>query len=171
VWNQRSSHLELERRVSEDYIHQRSLLTHSRELIAVCQADTKASSQFSDIDGNLVTCGVDGAIRTWTQGGSLIKTFAALKEPSRALVKIGRFVVTGGKGARLRVWDWENEEWLFDLQDLHDPAFTVVGNFMAAYGKLAVSLWEKNGLNQIQVWELAAIEEAAMECIGGEKPL
>ena len=118
-----------------------------------------------------MTCGVDGAIRTWTQEGSLIKTFVAHEAPVRALVKIGKFVVTGGKDGRVKVWDWENEEWLFDLQDLHDPAFAVVGKFTTAYGKLAVALWEKNGLNQIQVWELAEIEEAALEYISREKPL
>jgi WD40 repeat protein len=90
----------------------------------------------------LVTCGLDGAIRTWTQEGSLIKTFTAHEKPVRTVVKIGRFAVTGGKDGRLKVWDWENEEWLFDLQN---PVITV-WKFITAYGKLAVTSKMENDI-------------------------
>jgi WD40 repeat protein len=145
-------------------MHQRSRITNlliNRELVAVCQAETKVLSQFSDIDGNLVTCGIDGAIRTWTQQGSLIKTFAAHEAPVRALVKIGRFVVTGGRDGRLKVWDWENEEWLFDLQNL----LHTVWRFVTSYGKLAMASWKVNEIYHIQIWELDEIQEVASKHI------
>jgi WD40 repeat protein len=153
-------------------MHQRwSLVTNllnNRDLVAVCQAEAKLTSQLSDIGGNLVTCGVDGAIRTWTQEGGLVKTFAAHEAPVRGLAKIGRFAVTAGsKDGRLKVWDWENEEWLFDLQD---PVH-MVSLITTAYEKLAVASWDKNGLHHIQVWELDEIQEVAPKHINREKPL
>jgi WD40 repeat protein len=98
--------------------------------------------------------------------GSLIKTFAAHEKPVRAIVKIGRFAVTGGRDGRLKVWDWENEEWLFDLQN---PVITV-WKFIAAYGKLAVVSRMGNDINHIQIWELDEIQEVASQYINKEKP-
>jgi hypothetical protein len=62
--------------------------------VAVCQAGAKVALRLSDVEGNLVTRGIYGSIRTWTQEGGFTETFAAHKAPVRGLVKIGKFVVT-----------------------------------------------------------------------------
>jgi len=168
MWKRRSSHLELERRVREEYICQIRGVTNlliNRKLVAVCQAEANLPSQISDIDGNLVTCGLDGTIRTWTQEGSIIKSFAAHEAPVRALVKTGKFAITGGRDGRLKVWDWENRQWLFDLQN----SVPTVWKVATMHRKLAIASWMKGELYHIQIWELDEIQEAASKYISREK--
>lgn len=140
-----------------------SLLTQTNT--AVCQADAIIPSQFSDIEGNLVTCGKDGGIRTWKQEGILIKTFTAHEStPVRAVFKIGRFAVTvGGRDGRLKVWDWQKDEWLFDLQD---PVITV-WKAVVTDGKLATACRVEDRTYHIRIWELDDIEELAAGFVRG----
>lgn len=70
--------------------------------------------QVLDIHGNLVTCGMDGAMRTWKPAGSHVKaSFPTHETPVRELVKIRRFAAIGGKNGRIKVW----QKMAFDLQD------------------------------------------------------
>lgn len=123
-------------------------------------------SQVSNIDGGLATCGMDGVVRHWTEKGELVKTVPAHDGPVRGLVRIRQVAVTGGKDGRLKVWDWENSAWLFDLQD---PLITV-WKFVHADGRLAVASWDKNDRSQwrIQVWQLNQVHEAALEHINAK---
>lgn len=120
-------------------------------------------TQFSDIGGYMVTCGVDGQIRTWTQQGSLVKTISAHEAPVRGLVLSGRFAVTvGSSDGRLKVWDWEKEEWLFDLLG----PLRVVLLMESTAEKLAVASWERKDeasgevIHKVQVWDLSELGQA-----------
>lgn len=129
--------------------------------MAVCQTEARQTQLYLDIDGSLVTCRLDGSVRTWTQDGTLVKTFTGHEAPVRGLVRVGRLVVTiGTKDGRIKVWDWESERWLFDLQDpLHLIAVMTTG-----YGKLAVTSWstgESAELYHIQVWDLDQVQDFA----------
>jgi WD40 repeat protein len=139
--------------------------------MAVCQAEARTVPQLSDIDGNLVTCGKDGLVRTWTQEGRLVKTFATHDTAVRRIVKIGTFAITvGSSDGRLKVWDWEKEgepEWLFDL--LEKPAY-MVSLATTANGKLAVASWDdreswevKIAPQRIQAWDLDTIQQLASQ--------
>lgn len=108
---------------------------------------------------------MDGTVLTWTQAGVLINTITAHEAPMRGFVRVGRFAISiGTKDGVLKVWDWESQKWLFNLQD---PA-TLIANVTTAHGKLAVASWtESSELNRIQVWDLGEIQEAASRHISG----
>ena len=128
----------------------------------MCQSKTKGAAQITDIDGHLVSCRMDGVVRTWTQDGVLLESLVADDKAIRALTKIGRFMVTVGTyDGRLKVWDWDNEQWLFDLQEDHGYVFS---KFTTAYGRLAVTSW-KPDIHTVQVWDIDEIHKAGLRCV------
>ncbi|EPE24832.1 WD40 repeat-like protein [Glarea lozoyensis ATCC 20868] len=129
------------------------------ELVAVCQTDALVSSQYGDIDGKLVTCGLDGKIRTWTQKGDLLETFAAHEAPVRALAMAGRFVVTGARDGTLKVWDWDKKDMLFEFGD---PELRLLSGFGTAHGMLYTDSGKSGlGPHHVQIWDLGEIERVA----------
>ena len=128
------------------------------ELIASCQTEAIVPSQFTDVDGNLVTCGLDGVIRIWTDNGGLLQSFTAHDSPVRAVAKTGNFIVSGAKDGTLRVWDWGKKEMLFQFQD---PKYTL-WQFTATDKRLATAM-KKGGIFYIQVWDLEEIEKYTPE--------
>lgn len=88
-------------------------------LVAKIDPAVRQMPQISDVQGQMVTSGVDGKIRTWTRDGVLVKTVEAGSVPIRGIVHFGEklAVVAGSGDGRVRVWDWEKEEPLFDLDD------------------------------------------------------
>lgn len=135
--------------------------------MAACQGEARVASQLTDFDQSMITCGLDGAIRTWTQHGQMEKEFPGVHDGSvRGIVKIGKFAVTGGaKDGKLKLWDWGKEKWLFDLQD----SGTIISHMIADFGKLGVASWDRKDGLTVQVWTLNEIDEFALRFVTEEE--
>ncbi|CAH0027681.1 unnamed protein product [Clonostachys rhizophaga] len=110
-------------------------------------------------DGNLITGGIDGTIKTWTQDGELVDSFVAHGVPVRGLGKVGQFLVTiGTSDGRIKLWDWQSRKWLVDLQE----PVGFIRNATTGHGKLAIlSKGESGETHNVQVWALDLIEQFA----------
>ncbi|CAI6094322.1 unnamed protein product [Clonostachys chloroleuca] len=110
-------------------------------------------------NGNLLTGGIDGTIKTWTQDGELVHSFIAHEVPVRGLARVGQFLVTiGTSDGRIKLWDWQSRKWLVDLQG----SIGFIRNYAAGHGKLAIlSDGEPRGARNVQVWDLDLIEQFA----------
>lgn len=136
----------------------------------------KQMSQITDRDGKMVTCGVDGRIRTWTQDGSPLTTLAVSDEhePIRGVNFIGEklAVVAGSSGGWVQVWDWENQVLLFKLEEPLQMVYTIISDGkkvgVTSHANLpdptesdAPKDWVSAVTSRVQVWDMEDIRKAA----------
>lgn len=146
------------------------------ELDASQTGGVKQMPDITDHGGKMVTCGVDGKIRTWTQDGSLLTTLAVCDEPEpiRGVVYIGEklAVVAGSLGGWVQVWDWKNRVPLFKLEEPLQMVYTIISDGkkvgVTSHARLpgpvesdAPKDWVSAVTSRIQVWDMEDIRKAA----------
>jgi WD40 repeat protein len=83
----------------------------------------------------------------------------------RGLVWVEDYLISGGMDGRLQVWDYKNEQPVFELRD----QVSAVWQLASGWDKLAVALRVGDGKHIVELWTLPDIKDRRTKEIAREE--